>query len=611
MRITANQALAETKAFLPANSEERRQREFNRLLEMCGLACGIGLLGGIAAFVLQAAIILCTHLFFEGRVSLAPISPSNHGLGFLVMFIPPLGGLIVGLLARFGSPAIRGHGIPETMETILVARSRLAPRLAVLKPLATSISIGSGGPFGSEGPIIQTAGALGSLVGQLLSTTAMERKVLIAAGAAAGMAATFSAPVAAVLLAVELLLFEFRFRSLLPVALASAVGAGFRWLVVGAAPLYPMSAEHLLAASDLPVFVLLGAASGLLAVGLSRGIYFTEDFFGRLPIHWMWWPMLGGVAVGITGLLFPQALGVGAEHVQLMVAGQVTLQFLLAMLIWKALAWLVALGSGTSGGVLGPLLLIGGALGGTLAGILGPVLPAANEPGLWTVVCMAAVFAGATRAPLTSVVFALELTHHATAFLPLLIACAVADLVSLGLLKHSIMTEKIARRGVVVGHEYELDSLAQHTVAQMMTADVKTVPMSMPLRRLFEMVYASEPGLKHQGYPVVDDAGCLSGVVTRSDLPDIDLREDLGWLVVADVMSPRSAIAAYPEESVREAAERMLQAGVGRLPVVSADSPGRVVGILSRSDVLKALARRAEDEHKRERLMKTFERKSA
>src|SRR5438132_605860 len=269
----------------PNPADQGAQRDYRRLLQLCALACGIGVLGALAAFALQAAIVLCTNLFFQGRFSLEPGSPAQHHLGLLVVFIPPLGGLIVGLLARYAAPSIRGHGIPETMETILVSRSRIAPRLAVLKPLATAISIGSGGPFGAEGPIIQTGGALGSLLGQASQTTAAERKVLVAAGAAAGMAATFNTPVAAVFLAIELLLFELRVRSLLPVALASAVAAGLRWLVQGTGPLYPVAAEHVLSGWQLPLCALLGVCAGLLAVGLSRSIYLIEDLFERLPAH--------------------------------------------------------------------------------------------------------------------------------------------------------------------------------------------------------------------------------------------------------------------------------------------------------------------------------------
>jgi chloride channel protein, CIC family len=602
--------LAALPPIAPNPGDLRAQMDYRRLLELCALACGIGLAGGLASFALQAAISLATNVFFLGRFSLLPASPADHHLGLLVLLIPPLGGLIVGLMARYGSPSIRGHGIPETMETVLVSRSRIAPRLAVLKPLATAISIGSGGPFGAEGPIIQTGGALGSLLGQFRSTTAAERKVLVAAGAAAGMAATFNAPMAALFLAIELLLFEFRVRSLLPVALASGVAAGLRWLVQGTAPLFPVAAFHI-TGWDLPVFALLGLCGGALAVVLSKGIHFVENLFERLPIHWMWWPVLGGLAVGVVGVFFPQALGVGAEHVRAMTAGKATLGFLAAMLVCKSIAWTVSLGSGTSGGVLGPLMLMGGALGGTLACAADLLSAGTFDPGLWAVVCMVAVFGGATRTPLTSVIFALELTHASNVLLPSLIACAVSDLVSLGLLKHSIMTEKIARRGVRIGHEYELDALAMHTVGQVMTAEVETVALSLPLRRLMDLFYVHEKRAKHQGYPVVDEVGRLVGMVTRSDLPELSGRDELGWLVAADVMSNRPVVAAFPEEALRDAAERMLSAGVGRLPVVLPEQPTRVVGILSRSDVFKALAHRADEENRRERLLGGANREAA
>jgi H+/Cl- antiporter ClcA len=587
----------------PRPEEQRYRHEHSRLLQTCAVAGFIGLLAAGAAFALQAAIALATNLFFFGRVSLGPASPSDHQLGLFILVIPPLGALIVGLIARYGSPAIRGHGIPETMERIRLGASRITPRVAVFKPLATAIAIGSGGPFGAEGPIIMTGGALGSLLGQVLRVTAAERKVLLAAGSAAGMAATFGSPVAAVFLAIELLLFEFRARSILPVALACAVAAGVRWSVLGSEPLFPMPPLNAPPGNSLPWFALLGAGAGLLAVFLSRVIYLIEDAFEHLPVHWMWWPALGGVVVGAIGLFFPQALGIGAEHIQAIVSGRAALGFLLAMVVCKLAAWSVSLGSGTSGGVLAPLMLIGASFGGVLAGLAGPHVTTAETPGLWAMVCMAAVFSGATRTPLTSVIFALELTHEANALLPLLIACTVSDLVSLCLLKHSIMTEKIARRGVRVVHDYELDALGTCTVGEVMTAAVRTVPQSLPLAKLYELLYGWGPEQKHQGYPVVDESGRLRGVVTRSDLPEFVRQEHLGWLVAADVMSSNPLLVAYPDEPLRDAAERMLLSGVGRLPVVSPKKPDRLVGLVARGDLLKALARRGEEEHRRERVL--------
>ena len=602
MKRTANQARAITD-LLPSGSDQRRLREFNRQLEMCGLACGIGLSSALLVLAVQAAIALFTHLFFEGQLSLTPLSPVDNHLGFLVVLIPPLGGLIVGVLTRYLSPMFRDTSASDATDAMLEARSPLPACSPALKPLAACISIGSGAPLGAEGPVVQAASEVGTLVGRILSTTVMERKILAAAGAAAGFAAMFSAPVAGVLLTAELLLVEFRLRSLLPVAVAGAIGAACRWLIVGGAPLYSLSTDHLLSAGDLPLFALLGACSGFLAVALSRAVWLVPEFYERLSLDWMWWPMLGGAVVGIGGLFCPAALGAGLDHVQTMVAGRATMQFLLGVLICKAIVWMIASGSGSPGGVLSPLLMIGGALGGVLASVMEGVLPVASEPGLWTVVCMAAVLAGVTRAPLTSIVLAVELTHQASAFLPLLIACVASDLVSLGLLKHSIMGGTRTRDGAIIGGGRELDLLAVRTIADTMTVAVEAVPASMPLGRLFEMFYAASSA-KHHGYPVVDDTGRLIGMVTRSDLPDIDVREELGWLVVADVMSARSLIIAYREEPLHDAAVRMLQAGVGRLPVVSATMPDRLVGILSRSDVLNVLARTVDEQYRRERLQK-------
>jgi CIC family chloride channel protein len=573
-----------------APEDGRRGQENRRLMTLCILACATGLLTGMTALFLQVVIALATNLFFFGRCSLTFVSPADHPLGLLAVLVPPLGGLVVGLLARYGARAGGDDPMPSGVKTNLVERCRIGPRNAVLRPLAEVISLGSGAPLGAEGPAISAGACLAKLVGSARPLTGKERRVLLAVGAAAGIAVTFNAPLAAVLLAVELALFELRVGSFVPVALASALGAGLRWLVLGSKPIIPFSVDPLAGGWELPAFVFLGLCSGLFVVAISRGLLTVEAAFGRLRLHWLWWPALGGTLVGFVGLMFPQALGTGSEYLATLTTGAATFGFLLAMLLFKTLAWMACLGSGTSGGVLTPLLLIGGALGGLLACAADWVAPAAFTPSLWAPICMASVFAGALRTPLTAVVLAVELTHASNALLPLLIACTVSDLVSRGLLKHSVLTE---RTGWIVRDD-ELDALASHTVGQVMSTEVRTVPLSLPLSRLFDSMNRSHGG-RYRGYPVVDDLGRLCGMVTRSDLPEPALRDELGWLIVADVMGCRPLIVAWPDEPVRAVAERMRAAGVGQLPVVLPQSTDHIVGIVSRSDVLKALAIPDED----------------
>ncbi len=596
-----------------------------RTLYICLLAASLGVWAAFVAKFLLWLIEIITVYCFQIPPGLdgAGTAPVHHTLGWLVIVVPVVGGILIGLMARYGTEAIRGHGIPEAMENILLGRSRISPKVLFLKPLSAAISIGTGGPFGAEGPIIQTGGALGSVLSQFQALTAVERKCLLAAGAAAGMAATFQAPVASVILAIELLLFEFRARTILPVAIASAVAAGMRIIIFtnGAEPLFKLiHPHHVPTPLELLLFVGLGIVAGIAAIILTRSIYLVEDAFRALPIHWMWWPALGGLAVGIVGLFFPAALGVGYDIIGGILnftgspddplmkmnlvwwAGPLAHNAVLvlgAILVFKMVAWCISLGSGTSGGVLAPILMVGGALGGTI-GMAVHHAWHVIEPSMWAEVCMAGVFAGTTRAPLTSIIFALELTHDLPAFLPLLIVCAIADLMSILALPYSIMTEKIARRGLPVGHDYELDVLATLRVKDVMSAPVETVPMNMRVTALFEMFYGDPNVKRYQAYPVVDETGRLVGVVSQDDLPRFAVLDDLTWLVVADLMSS-NPVVVYPDEGLRDAAQRMVVAGVGRLPVVERTNPSRVLGMLSHRDVLKAIARRLDEEHRRER----------
>ena len=439
-----------------------------RTVFLSAVAIVLAVAAALVAQLLTRLIGLVTNLAFYGRWATSFVSPAQNQLGLWVVAIPVLGGIVVGLMARFGSKAIRGHGIPEAMEQILTNQSRVPARLIVLKPLSAAIAIGTGGPFGAEGPIIATGGALGSLVGQLLPCTAVERRTLLAAGAAAGMTATFGSPVAAVLLALELLLFEFRPRSLVPVALASAVAAAVRAAISGTAPIFPMPALAPVALPAFAGYVALGALTGVAAVGVTRAVYAVEDGFDRLPIHWMWWPALGGLAVGVIGYVSPHTLGVGYDNIERIVAGDIAGSALLSLCVLKLISWTVALSSGTSGGTLAPIFTIGGGFGALAGGAIAAVFPWLGvDVRLAALVGMAAMFAGASRAFLASVVFAFETTQQPTGLLPLLGGCAAAYLVSGLLMRNTIMTEKIVRRGVNVPDAYvvhEMDAAHHHVV---------------------------------------------------------------------------------------------------------------------------------------------------
>ena len=429
--------------------------EQRRTLVISGLAIivGVGAVG--IARLLIAAIALVTNISFFGRFSARSVSPADNHLGIWVMIIPVIGGVIVGLMARYGSGAIRGHGIPEAMEQILTNESKISPKITVLKPLSAAIAIGSGGPFGAEGPIIATGGALGSLVGQVLHTTPDERKTLLAAGAAAGMAAIFGTPVAAVLLAIELLLFEYRPRSLVPVALASATATGIRMVFEGSAGVFAMPQLTQPSGEALTTYMVLGAIVGVAAVGVTKSLYYIEEGFEKLPIHWMWFPALGAVVVGIIGYFEPRTLGVGYDNISNILAGNFTNAVLIALVVLKFVSWSIALGSGTSGGTLAPLFTIGGGLGALLGILCVHWFPGLGvDPRIAALVGMAAIFAGASRALLTSVVFAFETTRQPIGLLPLLGGCSAAFIISSLMMRYTIMTEKLARRGTHVPTEY-------------------------------------------------------------------------------------------------------------------------------------------------------------
>lgn len=580
-----------------------------RMVLIIGLAMPIGAMSAGVSWLLLRLIGLITNLVFYSRVDTRLVAPGAiHHHPVLVLLAPAAGGLVVGLMARFGSERIRGHGMPETIEAVLMRRSKVQPRVAVLKPVASAIAIGTGGPFGAEGPIIMTGGALGSLFAQLLHLTADERKTLLVAGSAAGMAATFNTPLAAIVLAVELLLFEWRPRSMIPVTAAVSVAAVVRVPLLGSAPVFPVHAHLTLGPAAYGLCVVSGVISGLLALLATGMVYASEDAFARLPIHWMWWPTLGGIGVGVGGLFVPQALGVGYDVIGAELDGSIALGLVAGILVVKTLIWAFALGSGTSGGVLAPIFMIGGALG-TLEGHVFPAVGA----GFWALVALAGVLGGVMRSPFTGIVFALELTHQFDAVLPLVIGATSAFAVSVLLLKRSVLTEKIARRGYHLTREYDVDPLEIHFVGEVMAGDVVELggdlTVSDAVGDLRAVASADDhcdghldaPAWRQRIYPVVHPSGELLGVVTRRRLlaalstdPDRAVAE----------IARRDPIVTHTDQTLRHVADLMAVHEVNRIPVVDRDRPSIVVGIVSLTQLLTARQRGQAEARERERVLR-------
>ena len=570
----------------------------SRMIGLSLVAIAIGVLSTGVALVLLKLIALATNLFYFHRLSLAHVTPAESTLGPLVVVVPVVGALIIGLMARYGSERIRGHGIPEALEAILVGGSRVHPKVAVLKPLSSAISIGSGGPFGAEGPIIMTGGAFGSLVAQLFTLTSAERKTLLVAGAAAGMSATFASPLAATLLAVELLLFEWKPRSFVPVALASATAAVARRYIIGAGPLFPMAGHPEFAALGAFVCcVLAGIGAGLLSAALTGAVYAAEDAFKRLPLHWMWWPCLGGLVVGLGGLVAPRALGIGFDAIDDILHARLATQVVLALVVVKGIIWATSLGSGTSGGVLAPLLMMGAALGGLEARIFPD-----GGVGFWPLVGMGAILGGTMRSPLTGIVFVIELTHDLDMLLPLAIAVPVAHAFTVLVLRRSILTEKIARRGLHLTREYAIDELELVFARQAMRTDIALLPAQQRVSEAFATLEHPHDDRSQHLFPVVDPAGELVGTIDFRALRSLAADPTQRDAPLRDVAHSRPLTVAS-DETLRAAVHRMAEARVTRLLVVDPENPRKVVGKIALHDVLAARARHLEGENRRERLL--------
>jgi CIC family chloride channel protein len=573
-----------------------------RMVLVSFLAAGIGLLAGLIAFALYDLIGLLTNIVFYHRFVIDFTSARHNQLGLWVIPIPVVGGIIVGLMAKYGTPKIKGHGIPEAMEAVMVNRSRIEPRVAILKPISAAIAIGTGGPFGAEGPIIQTGGAVGSLVGQAFHTTASERKVLLACGAAAGMSATFNTPIAGVILAIELLLFEFKARSFIPLVVASTLATAVHMQLLGTGPMFKVTAMDFGIPHALPFYLLLGLVCGLAAAGFSKLLYWAEDQFEKLPVDELWWPAIGALGLGIIGYFVPRILGVGYDTIGDILNANLAWKLLLVIMVAKAAALVISLGSGTSGGLLAPMFMSSAAMGGVFAMGVDRIFPAANlSAGAFALVAMGAVFGAASRATFSFIIFAFEITRDYNAVLPLMLVSVIADGIAMWLMpRASIMTEKLARRGLHIHQEYEADVLQQVKVSETMDSDVPKLPADMKVSELSDLIARRDPEVcRHQGMFILDADGNLAGVITRGDVMRALDADPSGAATVLDAGS-RDLVVTYPDETLHEASAKMLHSNIGRLPVVDREDPRKAIGYLGRPGIMAARLRRLHEEHVRE-----------
>lgn len=502
-------------------------------------------------------------------------------------------------MALYGSKRIRGHGIPEAIETILVGASKVKPKLTFWKPLSSAIAIGTGGPFGAEGPIILTGGAVGSVFAQFLRLSAIERRCLLVAGAAAGMAGIFGTPVAAVLLGIELLIFEWKPRSMVLIGLASGIAAALRfWFVnlgwMDPVPLFPTSLTSMISPSGLLDALILGILCGLGAWLVTKAVYAAEDSFKKLNIHWFWWLPIGGLVIGIGGLIEPRTLGVGYATIADIIAGNLAINTLIAIFVVKLVIWSIGLGSGTSGGILAPLLMMGGAMGA----ILGNFLPGAT-PADWAVLGMAGLLSGVTRSPFTSIVFAVELTHNVELLLPLLLTCTIAHLISVLILKRSILTEKVARRGFHVLREYRVSPTDRLFVDDVIETNFIKVASGTKLKDAAAILKNNSDKRYHRLIPVISDDKMIGVVPWQSITEKAGMANDG---IKIDKIMIENPIVAYADESLHEVSDRMAVDKVGAMPVVKRENPKKLIGLITQYDLLAAETQELNEEYEREQI---------
>lgn len=599
-----------------------------RLIYLSVLAALAGIAAAVLAYLIYHFIGFLYNLFFYQRIGFSFIEPPTSGLSWWIIFVPVIGGLICGLLAKYGSKQIRGHGIPEAMEAVWKNKSKVKLRVLFLKPISAAIAIGTGAPFGVEGPIIQGGGALGSGIGQWLSTTATERKVLLACGAAAGMAATFNTPLAAILVAIELLVFEFKTRSFIPISIASLFATGIRRLIIDTGPMFEMETIPVDFFSNLPYLIVLGILLGFVAIFFNKGYFSTERFLHRTPLNDVLLPAFGGLILGVMGFLVPRTFGVGYLVGEEILNNELAWGTVLLVMIFKVGGVYVTLGTKTSGGFLAPVFIAGAAIGSLYAQGINALIPGASLPvSLFALAGLGTLFGIVSNATFGFTLFAIEATGHFDALLPVFLVAVVADMVTSRFMKSNIMTTELSQRGVTVTQEYEIDMLKRFQCDEVMNRNPATLTPEITIAQLAAFIVKrageseNKPGITaqfdarlledtdllemstqgktvHDGFPIVNSEGVLTGIITYGDIVKAFAMGKSGSTV--EEIGTADPIKGYPDEMLFGLVLRMGENKIEQLPIVSRDNEKKLIGLLDSQNLITSSLRQLEEDEERE-----------
>jgi CIC family chloride channel protein len=550
---------------------------------MAMLAAIVGLAGGFGAIGFRYLIDFFQTVSYGSAGNLLELARSTPW--YLRVCIPALGGLVVGPVVYFLAREAKGHGVPEVMEAVTLRSGIIRKRVVFIKCIVSAVCIGTGGSVGREGPIVQIGSAIGSSIGQVLRVSADRIRTLVGCGAAAGIAATFNAPIAGSMFALEIILGDFGLATFSPIVISSVAATAVSRHFLGDAPAFIVPAYQLISAWELPLYVILGLFCALVAVAFTTALYRTEDIFDKLRMPEHLKAVLGGLILGVMGLLFPHILGVGYPAIDLSLMQKLSWWVLFLLVVFKILSTSVTLGSGGSGGIFAPSLFLGAMAGGFFGTAVHHIFPEVTaSPGAYSIVGMGAVVSGTTHGPLSAILILFEMTGDYKIILPLMIACIVGCLASGQILKDSIYTLKLARRGVNIKAGKEVSVLRSISVKDVMNPEVETIPENITLGKLAEKISRS----KYNSFPVLNKDGHLTGVLTFFDYHDVVFDEHLKDVVVAREVATTTVVTVSADDNLYNAMEKIALKDFSILPVVSPNNPSQLLGVLNRRDIFSA-----------------------